>query len=397
MTVSHQRVLAIDGLRGFAVLGIFMMNVQAFGMVQAAYLNPAIQLDLSGLNFWIWWIGHVLFDQKFMALFSLLFGSSLVLLTAKQTDVGARAWPLYYRRTFWLFLIGLIHAYLIWYGDVLVLYAVVGALIFWLRSLGPGVQLGLGLALLTLAPLIMLVIGALLPPAEMADVAGSLTPSFQQIQAEVAAYQGTWTQAFAVRVSSALDMQLGSLFGLFWRTAGLMLIGMAFYKMGLVSGQLPFKAYRRFAIISVGVGLPLSVASAYVGQIVQWNPLVMVFGLAQLLNYLGSLALALTYLCLIMMLYKSDWLGGVKMRLAAVGRMALSNYILQSLLATLFFYGFALGYFSQIERWGQALLVLAMWVLQLTLSPLWMRHFRYGPLEWLWRSLTLGHLQKFRA
>ena len=397
MTVSHQRVLAIDGLRGFAVLGIFMMNVQAFGMVQAAYLNPAIQLDLSGLNFWIWWIGHVLFDQKFMALFSLLFGSSLVLLTAKQTDVGARAWPLYYRRTFWLFLIGLIHAYLIWYGDVLVLYAVVGALIFWLRSLGPGVQLGIGLALLTLAPLIMLVIGALLPPAEMADVAGSLTPSFQQIQAEVAAYQGTWTQAFAVRVSSALDMQLGSLFGLFWRTAGLMLIGMAFYKMGLVSGQLPFKAYRRFAIISVGVGLPLSVASAYVGQIVQWNPLVMVFGLAQLLNYLGSLALALTYLCLIMMLYKSDWLGGVKMRLAAVGRMALSNYILQSLLATLFFYGFALGYFSQIERWGQALLVLAMWVLQLTLSPLWMRHFRYGPLEWLWRSLTLGHLQKFRA
>lgn len=140
-TRPAERIVAIDILRGFALLGILIMNIQLFAMPAAAYSNPSVYGDLTRANRWVWTLSHIFADQKFMTIFSLLFGAGIILMSDKLDARGLRAWVLHYRRTFWLLLIGLAHAYLLWSGDVLVAYALCGFWVYWLRRLRPGWQM----------------------------------------------------------------------------------------------------------------------------------------------------------------------------------------------------------------------------------------------------------------
>ena len=150
-----ERIVAIDILRGFALLGILIMNIQGFAMPVAAYSNPTAYGDLTGANRWVWTLSHIFADQKFMTIFSLLFGAGIVLMSEKLDARGQRAWGLHYRRTFWLLLIGLAHAYLLWSGDILVAYALCGFWVYWLRRLRTGWQMALGIFVVSIFALIL--------------------------------------------------------------------------------------------------------------------------------------------------------------------------------------------------------------------------------------------------
>ncbi|MFH1754581.1 MAG: hypothetical protein ABIA59_02650 [Candidatus Latescibacterota bacterium] len=128
-----ERSVSLDVLRGVAVLGILIMNIQSFSMIEAAYLNPSSYGDLTGLNKWVSIVSHIFADQKFMTIFSILFGAGIVLMTSKAEATGRKSAGLHYRRTFWLLVIGAMHAYLLWHGDILVLYALCSLGVFWFR------------------------------------------------------------------------------------------------------------------------------------------------------------------------------------------------------------------------------------------------------------------------
>lgn len=400
-TPTAQRIDALDTLRGFALLGILLMNIQSFAMIEAAYFDPSQHMDLTGVNWAVWVIGHMFADLKFMAIFSMLFGAGIVLLTERREAAGLSSAALHYTRNFWLLIFGLLHATLIWYGDILVTYALCAFVVYWVRRFSVRWLLILGLLVLCIPPLLSILSGLSLqqaPEAIRAEVAAGFVPTEAEAAAEIAAYRGTWMSAFAHRLHTAKAFWSEALpFFLFWRASGLMLIGMALYKAGVLSAQRSAGFYGWMILAGFGLGLPLLTVSVVFNAAVGWDIWYSFFGLGSVYNYVGSLGLAAAYIGLVMRLVQVGAVPRLQARLAAVGRMALTNYIAQSILCTLVFYGFGLGYFGHMERWAQVLVVPAVWALQLWLSPLWLGYFRYGPLEWLWRVLTYVRWQPMRA
>ncbi|NQX75854.1 MAG: DUF418 domain-containing protein [Epibacterium sp.] len=391
---ASDRIESIDVLRGFALLGILVMNIQSFAMVEAAYFDPSQFGDLTGPNWWVWALSHAFADMKFMALFSMLFGAGIVLVTDAQRAKGLPTFGHHYIRNFWLLVFGLIHAYLIWYGDILVTYAIAAFFLYWVRNLAPIWLFALGTLLLSVPLLINLLLT--LAPAEVSrEIASDFATTPESIAAELEAYRGSWIEAFEARIPAALEMHLTAIPAfLIWRAGGLMLFGMAMFKLGILAGTRSARFYVLLAVAGLCVGLPLVTLSVTELAKFGFDPMFSQLGMGLAYNYIGSIAMALAYVGIIMRFAKSDYLANLQMRLAAVGRTALTNYILQSLICTFIFYGFGLGLFGYLERWQQVLVVIAIWILQLVAAPLWLSKYRFGPLEWLWRSLTYRKLQQ---
>ncbi|MCE8041052.1 DUF418 domain-containing protein [Halomonas daqingensis] len=392
------RIEALDVLRGVALLGILVMNVQAFAMPQAAYLNPTAWGRLEGIDLAVWLTGHVLADQKMMALFAMLFGAGIVLSAERTEAAGKRAWPLHSRRHVWLMLFGIAHAYLLWYGDILFTFAVCALALFPLRHLAPSRQLALGALLVAVTSLLFLAFDATVPSWPEADrqqFMAEWQPSAAQLASEIERYRSGWWQQLSLRADMAFEMQTFTLlvWG-FWRSAGLMLIGMALFRWGSLTGKASRRTYLSLLAVALLLGVPMILYGVHWNFANDWGPRSMFVGTQ--FNYWGSVLVAFGWVSVVMLLLRANVMGRLRLRLAAVGRTALSQYILQSVICSLIFYGHGLGMFGHIERSGQMLVVLGIWLLQLWLAPLWLRHFRYGPLEWLWRSLTRGQRQPWR-
>jgi uncharacterized protein len=150
-------------------------------------------------------------------------------------------------------------------------------------------------------------------------------------------------------------------------------------------------------LLGFAIGLPLAVISVIISSNANWHPTYTQFGLGMMFNYVGSIAMALAYIGGVMWCAIAGIARPLQARLAAVGQMAFTNYILHSVICTFIFYGFGLGLFGAVERWAQMAVVVAIWAVQLILSPIWLRHFKFGPLEWAWRSLTYMRPQKMRV
>ena len=393
---TQDRIESIDVLRGFALLGILIMNIQSFAMVEAAYFDPSQYGDLTSANWWVWAVSHALADMKFMAIFSMLFGAGVIIATQSLDAKGHPSLGYHYRRNLLLLGFGLIHAYFIWYGDILVTYALAALFLYWLRNLRARWLFVIGAVVLSVPLLINLSL-SLAPPEVMAEVASDFTYSDADIAAELEAYRGSWADAFAARVPAALGMHFAAIPGfLIWRAGGLMLVGMALYKTGVLAGKRSARYYNLLAALGFAIGLPLVVMSVLNQTANDYDPMVGQLGIGVAYNYLGSIAMALAYVSVIMRLCQSSLWPRLTNKLAALGRTAFTNYILQSLICTFIFYGFGLGLFGSVERWGQVLIVFGVWAIQLALAPLWLRHYRFGPLEWLWRSLTYGRFQPMK-
>lgn len=416
------RIGALDALRGFAVLGILVMNVYAFAMPFAAYANPLVAGGTEAHNLAVWFVTHVFFDQKFMAIFSMLFGAGIVLMSSRAEERGARPAGYFYRRQAGLLLIGALHAYLLWFGDILFFYAVTGMLIYAFRRRRPRTLIVAGLLLLAVAPLISYGAGGYLQKlaAEAAsyeaqeaggavlsagqretieawqEVRATVLPGPQEIAADVEAYRSGYVDILRHRAPLVASFQLEALpFFAFWRIGGLMLIGMALLKLGILSGSAGEGFYRRLAITGYATGLPLAIASGFNAWAHDFDALYML-RLGQLPNYVASVLVALGHIGAFMLLTGSSRFRSFVARCAAAGRMALSNYLLQSVVMTSIFYGYGLGLYGHVPRVGQMAMAGALIVLQLSLSPWWLSRFRFGPAEWAWRSLTYGRLQPLR-
>jgi len=395
-----ERVFSLDVLRGVALLGILIMNIQSFAMIQAAYFNPTSYGDLSGINWWVWLLSHVLGDQKFMTIFSIMFGAGILIMAERVEAKGRRAASIHYRRTFWLLVIGLIHSYLLWHGDILVPYALCAAIVYLFRKRKPRTLLILGLLSLLASSLLYFLFGWSMqfwPPEAREGLMSFWAPGAETIARELAAFRGSWSDQMSQRVPTSLMFQT-QVFLMWggWRAGGLMLAGMALYRWGILTAERSSGFYRKGLIIGLLAGLTLVIfgVTQYIAH--GWS-LEYSFFFGQQYNYWGSLGVSFAIICAVMLVCKSGALQLLTHALSAVGRTALSNYLIQTLICITIFYGPGFGLYGHVERYGQILIVSAIWICQLILSPIWLRKFRFGPAEWLWRSLTYWKRQPMRV
>ena len=390
-TPPNERIVSLDVLRGFALLGILVINIRVFGMPFAVLQNPTVYGDFTGLNYLAWLVGHVFAKEKFITLFTLLFGAGIVLFTrTKDYETAVR---LHYRRTALLLVIGLAHAYLLWYGDILVPYAVCGLLVVSARNWEPAAQLRTGLLLVAVPTLLTVLQGLSMEPG--AAVAG-WAPSAEALAAEVETYRSGWVAQLDHRVPTAQLLQTGSFIaGTGWRIGGLMLVGMGLFTSGVLSNTRSTTFYRRLLVGGGLGGMALIGTGVWYIESVDWmGPEAAYFG--SQFNYWGSLLLAAAYIAAVMLYCRWRTEGPLLTALSAVGRTALSNYLLQTVLATSIFYGHGLGLFGTMSRVELLGVVAGIWAVQITLSVLWMRYFKFGPVEWLWRTGTYGSRQPLR-
>ena len=398
-TSQHERIEALDVLRGFALLGILTMNIVSFSMPGIAYLDPTAWGEFSGLNLGVWMTTHLFAELKFMAIFSMLFGAGLVLMSNRRSARGEETTGLHLRRIFWLLVFGLLHAHLLWSGDVLVWYALCGAVLFPFRNAKPRTLISLALISWSIGSLI-LIAGALSFPSwpleEAAQLIADLKPHSEILLAEVNHYRGGWLEQMHVRLPSAIESETTTFANwAAWRVSGLMLLGMALFKLGILTGQAESRTYRRMISAGLVIGIPLIGLGIQRNFVSAWAAPDFLF-INSLFNYWGSIPVALGWVGVVMLTLKSGLALGITSRLSAIGRLAFSNYILQTVMCTTIFYGHGLGLFGSIDRSSQLLVVFAVWGFQLWLSPLWLRAFRFGPLEWLWRSLVYMKVQPMR-
>ena len=396
---AADRIESLDVLRGFALLGILIMNIQNFSMIGAAYINPAAYGDLTGINKWVWILSHVLASEKFMTIFSALFGAGILLFWEKATAAGKKAGNLHYRRIFWLFVIGMIHAYFLWSGDILVAYAMCGILVYLFRRTRPGWMFALGLLSVMLPSILYLFFGMTIefwPEENYKEAMKSWLPDAATIQEELDAYRGSWLERMRARSENAMFMQTFLfLIRVSWRAGGIMLLGMALYKWGFLSANKPARTYIITLLSGLVIGLPLILAGVGQNFKHEWLYDYSMWTGSQF-NYWGSLGIALAYISIIMLLCRSRIWTGFRRILGLVGRTAFSNYLFQTLICTFIFYGYGLGLFGSVERWEQILVVVGVWAVQMVLTGLWMRRYRFGPVEWLWRCLTYWKIQPIR-
>src|SRR5438128_11203746 len=347
---SRERLITLDALRGFALLGILTMNVQYFAMIGIAYENPTAYGDLTGINYWVWYLGAVLADTKFMAIFSMLFGAGIVLLTGRAEADGRPAARLHYRRMAALLAFGLAHADRLWAGDILYTYALCGCLLYPLRKFSPRGQLVLGLLVLGLGTTIALSLyqnAQTLSPEEWQQYYGDFHPTPEQVQKELDAYRGGWQSEFRARAEAAFVVEtLFFAFFLFWRATGVMLLGMGLFKLGVFSGSYPRRSY--WLLFGLGMALGVPVVAFGWQQIMahDWDP-PYTLHLGSIYNYWGSLPIALGWVGLIVALCQTPAFEPLTRRLAAAGQMAFTNYLLHSVIRTTIFYGHGLGLFGQ--------------------------------------------------
>lgn len=420
----EERIESVDVLRGFSLLGILLMNIVSFGLPFAAYVNPSVYGGATGANLGYWLINQVFFENKMRAIFSMLFGTGAIILTsrAERRGAGIEAADIYYRRTLWLIAFGLLHAHLIWYGDILFAYGLVGLILFPLRK-------ATAKALLIAAGVIILIhslqnVGAMFGIREMkADAekaatlqaAGTkltheqekalkewrgltemLTPSKESIEREITAHRGGWLDNLKVRSGTAAKFQFTMFFQfMFLDVLGMLVLGMGLAKAGVFDASRGYAFYTWMTVVGFGAGLPLNY---WAGK----NWIATGFGIPEWFGYinatadLGRFLVAAAYIGIVMMICKAGLFGWLRYLLGSVGRMALTNYLLTSILCTLLFNGYGFGLFAKLERVQLLWVVAGVWAVNLILSPLWLRYFRYGPAEWAWRSLTYWKRQPMR-
>jgi uncharacterized protein len=231
----------------------------------------------------------------------------------------------------------------------------------------------------------------------MDEQKSAIRPSDQNIQRQIENYRNGFGRIMKTRAQHAAVLNTTSLlfFGL-WRAGSMMLLGMALFKLGIFAAERSRRFYLAMLIIGYGIGLP---AAFYGGQQLLAHDYDFVYKFAggKYYNYLGSVLVALGHIGLVMLFCKSNLLPKLKNALSSVGRMALTNYLMHSIVLTLIFYGYGLGLFARFERFELMFFVLGMWIVQLIVSPIWLRNFRFGPAEWLWRSLTYKQKQKMQV
>ena len=420
---ADDRLQTLDVLRGAALLGILLMNIQLFGMPYEAYSNLNLWGGREGANLWTFVAQWIFFEGKMRAMFSMMFGAGVALFLerAARRDDSVRAADLFARRMLWLLVFGVTHAWLIWYGDILYAYAVCGLLLFPARHLSPR-------ALFVTAAIALTIVMAMFVgdglskrsgrqaamDARAAEARGQVLTAEQKeaitqwdetlkevappradLQKEVDNYRSGYVGALTERAQMVLKWHFIPVYfpvlADFW---ALMLIGIGLFKLGILQGDRPLGFYVRMAVVGYTIGIVVNGISTYFTVASNFDPVT--FMLANAPHQIGRVSIALAHLAVLLIALKQQWVPWLTRRLAAVGQMALSNYISHSVICSLVFYSPGLALMGQLERYQLYYVVAAIWVFNLLWSPWWLARFRFGPLEWCWRSLTYWQRQPMR-
>ena len=404
---TQSRIVTLDIIRGVAVMGIFSVNVIAFAMIEDAYLNPATYGGYHGIDLSVWAANMLLIDGKMRTLFSMLFGASMLLVIDRAEASGQLGIAVHLRRMLVLLGFGLAHYFLLWFGDILTLYALSGLIAVVFIRLAPR-HLIIGGIVATLVGMVNFAaytvdqyaadLAAHAPHASRAAIdawnygLGSFYPSPGVLAADMALHRGSWW-GLASDMLERWRILIPNTAGFIPETVGLMLFGMAGYKSGFLTGQWSDRGYRRFALATVPPGLA-AFALLIWADIASHFYIVTVFGGFLVAVVPFRIAMAAGYAALIIFATRRH--GWLATRIAATGRAAFSNYLGTSLVAAFVFYGWGLGLYGHVTRAQAWLLVPLVWLLMLAWSKPWLDRFHYGPLEWLWRTLSRGSLQPMR-
>ncbi len=419
-TRAAERILPLDVIRGVALLGILLMNIASFGFPDPAYFQPfEFTGGAEGWNFKLWWINTIFFEGTMRGMFSILFGAGALLFItrAESRTPGIEAADLYYRRILLLILFGVIHAYLIlWSGEILYNYGIWGMFLFPFRNAKPRQLLVFALVVMALGGVFQIrgylmdkdlhkefvaatakkEKGEALDKKEEASI-GSWEekrtfhhPSKEQVAEEVAKMSGPYYQQILNLSAFNKFFQSQLTYSLFlYDILGMMLLGMALYKWQFLQGERTLRDYLLMFGIGYAVGLPLRFLE--VNMIVESGYETLAFDIESMVYPVSRLFVTIGHLGLILTLVKLGWLKWLQKSLAAVGQMALTNYISHSLICNTIFLGF--HQFGKWQRYELYFLVGGIWLFQLIMSQIWLKYYRFGPLEWLWRSLTYRERQ----
>ncbi len=396
---AHARIAALDLIRGVAVLGILAVNIAGFAGPPSATYTPSIPAPASPADEWAFAAMFWLFEGKMRALFSLLFGASMLLFVERADEQGRDGQALQLRRLGWLALFGYLHFLLLWWGDILFLYGVAGMIALALRKAPTLALVGSGMALF----LFWQVAGTALSLGDAAvEQAALARPSDAALQQRIAAIKApyraqdtadmdearsNWGAQVAAKLTERPFYPLRVTLFAIGETLPYMLLGMALLRTGFFAGQWPARRLRQIVLAGLGLGGAISLGASLWARAAHFPEMTM----RLLVNYalgLPHLVMALGYAALLMLAMPHLARSRVSARLMAAGRMAFTNYICTSLVMGALFYGWGLGQFARHGEAAHWLFVLLGWALMLGWSKPWLARFRQGPLEWLWRSLT---------
>lgn len=428
-TQQSERLQIIDSLRGVALLGILLMNIPFFGMPQQMDFDLRLRNELSGPNYYSWWIVRLFFEGTMRGFFSLLFGAGCVLLLErleKRHSGTVSPADIYYRRLLWLLLFGFIDAnVLLWNGDVLYVYAAGGLLLYPFRHAKP--------RLLLIAAVIALAIGTFKGTTNLYEQKAKRTKGeyalqlekqkvklteeqkedkekwekyqkehtreakLKEAQEEVVAYQGGYLTTLRHIYPRNKEFQSFSVYNFFfWDLMVCFFLGMYFYRTGVLTGLKPVSFYWKLMLAGYALGLPLNywILSSifhldFDSTRVAENMIISWYEIRRILLLLGHLGL-------LMLLYKYGLATGFFKKMAAVGQMAFTNYLMQSIICGFIFYGVGLRWYGAVERYELYLITFGIWIFQVIFSNVWLKYYRFGPLEWVWRSLTYWKKQPFK-
>jgi uncharacterized protein len=411
---EKSRIDAVDILRGVAVLGILLINIVGFGLPDPAYFDPSLSGGSTGWDLRIFFINSILFEGAMRGMFSMLFGAGIILFMQKKEEEGAglKLAGIWYRRLILLIIFGMIHAYLfVWPSEILFAYGMIGLLLFPFRNSAPR-------KLLLYAASIVL-IGIIVNHGDFMKIKRQHNNYLQAVdmfgRGEKVPYPVlmdyyAWIEKYAImkpgpeRLGNRIgNMQKGYFSAVkemakdsyffeseyhyrhnYLDILSMMLLGMALFKLRVFHAERTWKFYGLLVIIGYGIGIPINLweTTTYIQQdfsLLTYYQLLRTYDI-------GRIAVMMGHVGLVMLFVRSGILTPVRKLLSAAGRMALTNYVMQTVLANIIFIGFA-----QYGRWQRHelyYLVTAIWFFQLTFSLIWLRYFRYGPFEWAWRSLT---------
>ncbi|HEX7846132.1 MAG TPA: DUF418 domain-containing protein [Chitinophagaceae bacterium] len=424
---QRERIVILDSLRGFAILGILLMNIPSFAMPSPSGHDPSVFNEWGTIDFITWKIVDLFPEGTQRALFSMLFGAGILLFIGgkeKRLD-GMMPADYFFRRQLWLIVFSLFDVFiLLWSGDILLDYAIIGMIMFAFRNLPPKkLLIGAGLcfvfmmatenrnlyqdkeiihlgekvaAIDTTKTKLTLIQKEQLSAMEGFKSRNTTESKLKSTQKSMEKNTGSYHDLYKYRTDRYLSQLVTYLYFGIWDVMLFMFLGMAFFKMGILTGQASVKTYVWMTVIGLGVGLTVSYfrLQQQVDAKFNWyehakNTWFSMYELSRTFRSIGILGL-------IMLLYKSGWFKWLFGLLRPVGQMAFTNYLMQSLLCGLFFYGVGFGMFGKLHRHEVYYVLAAIWVLQIIYSNIWLRYFRFGPMEWCWRSLTYWKKQPFK-
>jgi uncharacterized protein len=399
---TEDRHLSIDAVRGFAVLGILLMNIVGMGLPAFAYIDPTYAGNHGTADLWTWAVNNVLTDGKMRALFTMLFGASTVLIAERAEGSAPGPMQTHYRRMFWLFVFGMIHAYFLWWGDILVCYAVAGLFIFPFRKLEPKAQIGIGVAILAALltknaieakQLEALHAAAFAPGASPGTLAAWQAASQGVIpppgldKAQLAGFGGGFMAALEARSQMAMLMQIGiEPPDGFPEAIGQMFVGMGLFRVGFFTLGWSNRAYLTTIAVGYLAAAPAMAWMAWKIWSANFEPLTLHWW--EVWQQIGRPLIALAHASVLLLIVRAGLLQGLVNRFAAAGRMAFSNYLMTSIITTIVFCGFGFGLYGKLSRFELTYVVAGVWAFILVWSQPWLARFHYGPFEWAWRSLV---------